>query len=407
MKVICSKKLLWLFILCMLASSMGALKADSYAIDAGEITRKAATEVKRIAISSNNSKLQDIALKAFNTHGAYQIVPASQASFTFHFNAVGANAIQLKIEGAGKQQLFEQIIKHTNELEALYRACDLAVLKTIGTPGYFAGKLAFIGTNGAVREVYMSDLLFQKVSQLTHDRSEALLPHLSADAKTIVYTTYFKSGFPDIYKIDLTTGRRVPFATYRGINIGAIFNPAGTAVALILSSSGNTELYVSDVNGLRPKRITHNKSLKASPAWSPDGSRIILTSDEMGAPQLFEVTLPNGSMRRLSTNISKYCAEPTWNPRNTHLIAFTASMSGRFELALFDLSTQTSKFLTSKNGGSSLDPCWTNDGRHIIFTRKKGAASQLFILDTKTGKEVPLHASSFGNFSQACFVYPH
>ena len=205
--------------------------------------------------------------------------------------------------------------------------------------------------------------------------------------------------------MDLAKSKRSVFATFKGTNTGATYNRKGNKVAMILSSSGNPELYISNNKGSNIQRITRNKSLEASPKWSPDGSKIILTSDKLGKPQLYLIApTANAPLQRIPTNVSSYCAEPDWNTRNTNLIAFTVAIRKGFQIAQYDFNSRTSKILTKVNG-DALEPKWLNDGRHILFTLRTKSTRQLHVLDSISGKTMPLHSSNFGQFSQADFVY--
>jgi TolB protein len=170
-------------------------------------------------------------------------------------------------------------------LDALYSAGDVAVSKTLGTKGFFASKVAFIADRTGNSEVYTSDILFKAVRQLTKDRAQCLSPNLSPDGNVLLYTSYHGTGFPDIYKVDLLTGRRSVLAGFRGTNTGGTFSPDGRQIAMILSGSGNAEVYVSNSTGKQLRRLTRTDSLEADPSWSPDGRRLVFTSDQLGGPQ--------------------------------------------------------------------------------------------------------------------------
>jgi TolB protein len=219
----------------------------------------------------------------------------------------------------------------------------------------------------------------------------------------LLYTTYFKSGFPDIYKIDADSRRKTPIATFKGLNSGGAFSPDGRQIAMSLSGTGNSEIYVSDSLGKNIRRLTANKSLETSPSWSPDGRRLVYTSDAPGKPQLYEISSSGGSARRIPTNISSYCSEPVWNPVDENLIAFTAAVRGGFQIALYDAKKRSSEILTG--GASSLEPTWLRDGRHLVFTQRNGSIIRLMLLDTVTKEVSNLHAPSFGEASMASFVY--
>jgi TolB protein len=149
--------------------------------------------------------------------------------------------------------------------------------------------------------------------------------------------------------------------------------------------------------------LTTNKSLEASPSWSPDGRRLVYTSDAPGKPQLYEISSTGGPARRIPTNVSNYCSEPVWNPVDENQIAFTAAVSGGLQIALYDAKSRSSQILTS--GASSLEPAWLSDGRHIVFTRRNGGSTRLMLLDTVSKKVSPLHNPSFGDASSVSFVY--
>ena len=88
-------------------------------------------------------------------------------------------------------------------------------------------------------------------------------PHWSPDGRKIYYTSYYRNGFPDIYAIDLNTLERSTFASFKGINTGATFNPRGSEVAMVLSGTGNSEIYISNTLGRNLRRLTRNPAVEA------------------------------------------------------------------------------------------------------------------------------------------------
>lgn len=358
-----------------------------------------------ISIRSSNADWQALAELAFSTHGGYRIAEGEQPTFTFFLNPAGANSCQLIIEsGRPAKILFEQTVRGSSPRDACLRACDLAVTKTLGIPGYFAGKLAFVADRSGHREIWAGDLFFRGVRQLTSDRSKSVSPHWSPDGNTLLYTGYFKSGFPDIFEIQLNSGQRRVFASFKGTNTGGVFSPDGQRVAMVLSSTGNPELYVAGADGRSPRALTSGRAVEASPAWSPDGRQIVYTSDSMGGPQLFLIPSGGGSPRHLSTRLSGYVDEPDWNPRDPSKILFTASTRMGYQIGLVDLDSKRSNWIT--NAGDNSEAVWLNDGRHIIYVQRQGKWSGLRIRDTESGKDRPLHSATFGNAYQPAFVYP-
>ena len=103
------------------------------------------------------------------------------------------------------------------------------------------------------------------------------------------------------------------------------------------------------------------------------------------------------------TNISRYCSEPTWNPKDPNKIAFTIAQGRGFQVAVYDFSKGVSEVVSA--GESTSTPKWLNDGRHIICAKAKGKIRQLYIIDTETKRQAPLHTTSFGSAKEPDFVY--
>jgi TolB protein len=357
-----------------------------------------------INVGSSDPDVSKLARRAFALHGGIVVTEPKDASFLVKIEATGDSSALLTL---GSGQPYAEQLRRTisgRDLEnAVLRACDLVVEATFKSKGFFAGRLAFVCKQNGFSELYTSDLLFTRISPLTADRALINGPEWSPDGGSLLYTSYFKSGFPDIYKIDVDSRRKTPIATFKGLNSGGAFSPDGRQIAMSLSGTGNSEIYVSDSRGKNIRRLTANKSLETSPSWSPDGRRLVYTSDAPGKPQLYEISSSGGTARRIPTNISSYCSEPVWNPVDENLIAFTAAVRGGFQIALYDAKKRSSELLTS--GASSLEPTWLRDGRHLVFTQRKGGVIRLMLLDSLTKEVSALHAPSFGEASMASYVY--
>ncbi|MFI3291023.1 MAG: hypothetical protein R3Y46_03985 [Opitutales bacterium] len=358
--------------------------------------------IYRIAIESDSPDLKAWAKTAFAVHGSYEVMP-KDTQFVFRFTNVGFNAISLSITGSGS---FEQVVYGDSTYDALLKACDLAVTKTLGSVGFFAGKIAFSSDKTSNKEIYIGDLFFSKVRQFTNDKSSSILPHWSADGNKLFYTGYFRSGFMDLYECDLVNKTRRIFANYRGTNTGGAPSPDGSRVAMILTSTGNAEIWTASTNKTDFKRITRTAAVESSVSFSPDGRNLVFSSDERGGPQIYVMPVNGGKAQRIPTNISGYCSEPTINPIFPTQIAFTAAVSASFQVAVYDAKTGKSRFVTTGNFRAT-QPKWCSDGRHIIFTKEIGKMTSICIVDSITGKQRALHSKALGNCTGATFFYPY
>lgn len=390
-------------ILCGLLVSLAIpLSMAQSPIQLGDIVASSGVESRSVRISGTDPVLVRQASRLVALHGGLQEV-SGEADFSLQFNPAG-DGVQVSISSGG-QSLWDQSFSGLSRLDALYRAADAVVARILGIQGFFRSELAFVSSRTGHAEIYQADILFENVRQLTRDRSETLSPALSPDGRTLLYTSYHGNGFPDIFQIELSSGRRTLFAGYRGTNSGAVFSPNGTEVAMVLSSAGNSEIFVSDRNGQQLRRLTRNASLEADPTWSPDGRRIAFTSDQMGKPQIYTMDRNGADFRRVRTDISRNCSEPNWNPRDPNLLVFTAAVGSSFEVVLYDFNRSQSVIISS-GSGDAVHPIWLNDGRHVIFTRRTPRSSRLMVLDTVTKRIAPLSPESLNNARQATWAYP-
>ncbi len=267
---------------------------------------------------------------------------------------------------------------------AAHQLSDAVVLAITKHPGFATSKLAFIGSAGG-KELYLADIDGFKARPITSDHVICSCPAFGYGAGSLAYTSY-KSGYADLYLINLSSGARNRIAFFPGINSGPSFSPDGARIALTLSKDGNPEIYTITPNGDNPVRITHTRGSETSPSFSPAGDQLVFSSDDRGTPQLFTASSTGGGGLNLLHTLESYCTKPDWSP-DGQTIAFTTRLSGEFQIALFSLSTNTTKVLT-QNGGEN--PAWTRDSRHLVFDNH----GKLYLLDTVSESVLPIEVGS-------------
>ena len=387
--------------LCLL---LAALAVPAFAkVDLGYVDKTYVKDVLKVRVSANTPELNDLALRAFGVHGRYRVV-ASDYAYDIKFSQVTGTQVRVDItQGRAATPVHTEVVNGKNPSDALLRAADVAVVKTngLGLKGFFTAKLAFIGGGGGKREIYTSDLFFRHVTQVTHDNALALFPRWSPDGGKLLYTSFFKSGFPDIFQIDLNTYQRTSFVSFKGTNGGARYSPSGNQVAMVLSGEGSPEIYVSNAQGRQVSRKTRSDASKASPCWSPDGSRIVFTMEP--GPQLYVMSAGGGGVSRLVTGFT-YAAEPDWSRTNPNKIVCTVR-SGSYQIAVYDTTTGRAE-VVSQAPFDGIEASWLADGRHVVYTARDRSTSRICILDTVTGTSRPVSPSSFGPAMQASVWTP-
>ncbi|HET8526867.1 MAG TPA: hypothetical protein VFM81_09560, partial [Actinomycetota bacterium] len=128
-------------------------------------------------------------------------------------------------------------------------------------------------------EIYVVDADGTNARNLTKDPANDWGPDWSPDGRTIVFNSDREGQPMGGYLIDPDGShlRRIPTDVY--VEYPA-WSPDGTRIAFMGGRSGASEydIWIVDVDGSNPVRLTDSPGPDGWPAWSPDGSRIAFTS---------------------------------------------------------------------------------------------------------------------------------
>ena len=175
---------------------------------------------------------------------------------------------------------------------------------------------------------------------------------------------------------------QVTFARYPALN------PAGNEIAF----SFQGDIWVSDVTGSNPRRLTIHKGYEMSPRWSIDGSYIAFSGNRFGNNDVFVIPSNGGESKRLTYHSSGDIVTD-WSSKFG--IVFSTSRTFR------QIEREQGIYAVKKSGGTPvriLDEVGSSavvspDGRYIAFEKGecrvareqyKGPANRdIWIFDTK------------------------
>jgi Tol biopolymer transport system component len=134
----------------------------------------------------------------------------------------------------------------------------------------------------------------------------------------------------DTWRLDLGDVKAPPvrLISSTGNNGAAEFSPDGTRIVFSSNRSGYGELCVSDRDGTH---ITPLTSLGAgTPRWSPDGSEIAFDATVDGNPDIYVISAAGGTPRHV-TDESSMDLMPSWS-RDGKWIYFRSNRTGTFQV---------------------------------------------------------------------------
>jgi TolB protein len=276
--------------------------------------------------------------------------------------------------------------KEKNPRVFAHQAAD-DIMKQVQFEGVARTKIVFTSDRDSskgrpTKELYIVDYDGFNPRRLTVNRSLNILPNWRPDGRAISYVSY-RQGIPGLFLAAIYEGRSQNISgdgNRTAQSFAPSFSPDGSRLAYASNRKGNMDIWVSNADGSGARQITSSPAVDTAPCWSPTGQEIAFTSDRGGTPQIWIMDNEGLNVRRL-TNVGSYNDAPNWNPSKQYPeIAYTSRLEGRFEVAVVDLGTSQVRQITSGRG-SCESPSWSPNGRHLVFSCRRGGLWRLTIAD--------------------------
>ncbi len=246
--------------------------------------------------------------------------------------------------------------------------------------GIASTKIAYTSRRGDPKEISVMDYDGYDQQTFTHNGSLNLFPVWSFDNSKIAFTS-FRTHKWEINIYSYVDGARLPFPMYNSFASTPAFSPDGIHIAFALRTSrGDTDIFVSKLDGSERQDITNNPAIDSSPAWSPSGKQISFVSDrEGGAGQIYICDADGANVRRIVKEGGD-ADSPAWSP-DGRWIAFhwKPHMAERYDIYIAEVSSGQIRQLTT-GSGSNVGPSWAPDSRHIAFESDRNGSKQIYIM---------------------------
>ncbi|MEY2822333.1 MAG: hypothetical protein RL105_1905 [Verrucomicrobiota bacterium] len=350
-----------------------------------------------VSVVCDDERLAPLVQYALSLHGAIRLQSAGAARVVISRQGTGATVACDVARFA-----FQQEVRGRDEEDLALQAAD-AVIVGVGRalklrPLYAGTKVAFTSRGTGHNEVCKTTLVRARTLLLTSYRNTSIAPRWNNDGTRINFISSL-DGFPGLYT---TNGVGAPRPLLTGVRgaIGAASSGPDGRLVFVSSNKGTMDVYVADAAAKGAKRIitaAGSQTVNADPAWSPDGTRLALTSGPTGRPGIYLASAAGGALSRLNTGYA-YATEPRWNPVENKLI-FTFQ-SGRLGLAVADLAAGTVQEVPAASALDLSHASWCADGRHVVATQASRSSSWLAVVDTVSGKVTRLTPPQLGDCSQ-------
>ncbi len=228
---------------------------------------------------------------------------------------------------------------------------------------------------------------------------------VSPDGKEIVFDL-----LGDIYTMPITGGTAKLLRGGHAFEVQPRYSPDGTKILYTSDAGGGDNIWVMKRDGSSPTQITKETfRLLNNAAWMPSGDYIVArkhftSTRSLGAGEMWMYHISGGSGLQLTTrkNDQQDVNEPVISPDGRY-VYFSEDMypGGQFEynkdpnnqiFVIRRLDRQTGRIENITGGpGGAVRPQLSHDGKLLAFVKRVRTKSVLYLRKIETGEEWPIY----------------
>jgi len=172
---------------------------------------------------------------------------------------------------------------------------------------------------------------------------------------------------------------------YRTLSV----SPDGKRVAVERNdpATQNRDIWILDVAGGAATRFTSDPGWEAFPTWSPDGSRIIFTSNRSGVYELYQKAVGAAGNEELFYRNTEGKGVTSWSPDGKFLVYYSLGQPTHLRLLAVNGPADRQAVPVVDPQFSSITGHFSPDGRWILYSSNESGKNEIFVrpFDSATG----------------------
>jgi TolB protein len=239
------------------------------------------------------------------------------------------------------------------------------------------GRIVFQSNRAGGSKLFVAQSDGANLRQITAGPSVDVTPKWSPDGKLIAFAST-RDGDEDIWIVDVAGNNLRNVTRHPGSDSHPSWSPDGKRI-VFCSTRGdgeNDDIYIVNVDGTTITRLTDNGlAWDTFPSFSPDGARVLFR--RLLRQRTSEGTLVNSEIMTMRAdgsdvvNLTRnawFDGWPAWSPDGRRIV-FSSNRGDLFKLYVMNADGSEPRQITD-GGHSDVRPQWSSDGASVIFNRE-------------------------------------
>ena len=166
----------------------------------------------------------------------------------------------------------------------------------------------------------------------------------------------------------------------RGGTRSPAFSPDGKRVVYAFAETGPQQLWSVDTAGNNKKQLTECSGITNWPTFTPEGMTIVFANSRENNYEIYSVSVDGSNERRLTEN-TIMDIRPRVSPDGSR-IAFVSTRDGNYEVYVMNLDGSRVQRITHSEERDDY-PAWHPNGKQLVIASERNGEFDLYLFDVE------------------------